>query len=60
MTDERPNPDIFWTDEEVADLKEKGIINTKPTLSDKKNVCCDCGKPLSGNETTICDSCIPF
>ena len=27
MSEERQNPDIFWTDEEVAELKARGIIS---------------------------------
>jgi hypothetical protein len=57
MTDERPNPDIFFTDEEVEEMKDKGIITEG--MPDISNKCCVCHKPID-NESRICDECIPF
>jgi hypothetical protein len=57
---ERPNPDIFWTDEEVAELKKKGIISTDPVPEvNVRGVCMCCGKPTE-KDCVICDDCIPF
>jgi hypothetical protein len=55
VTDERPNPDIFWTDEEVEELKAKGIISTDPPI------CVRCGKPFTDcNEECPGNQDIPF
>jgi hypothetical protein len=35
MTDERPDPDVFFTDEEVEEMRKKGIISEdKPKGTD--------------------------
>ena len=59
MKDDRPNPDIFWTDEEVAELKAKGAIINESPPNIKTGVCCDCGKTI-GEDEVICMDCIQF
>lgn len=48
------NPTHLWTDEQVADMKAKGII------TEEMDKCTVCHKTLANNETGICDDCIPF
>lgn len=60
MSGDRPNPDIFWTDEEVAELKAKGIIDGGKIELPAGKKCAICGEILEDGETIICDLCISF
>ena len=61
MSDERPNPDIFFTDEEVAKMKEKGVISEEKPQEPTPGKCVICGAELKDGETVECFECsIPF
>lgn len=58
LTPQQP-PDIhLWTDEQVAEMKAKGIISTEAPAS-VPGTCISCGEP-TGDNTAIHESCIPF
>ena len=61
MSDERPNPDIFFTDEEVKEMKEKGIISEDKPKEPTPGKCSICGAELKDGEAVECFECsIPF
>jgi hypothetical protein len=61
MTDERPNPDIFFTNEEVAEMKKNGIISEDKPADQTPGKCSICGATLKEGETEECFECsIPF
>lgn len=59
----KADPEILhlWTDEEVAKLKTEGIISTEPPVETDSGICIICRSNLpEGQQSGICDSCIPF
>lgn len=54
MSDERPNPDIFFTDEEVKEMKEKGIISEDKPKEPTPGKCSICGAELKDGEAVEC------
>ena len=58
IANEEPEISHLWTDEQVADMKAKGIISTEQPAS-VPGTCISCGEP-TGDNTAIHESCIPF